>query len=113
MAKPLLPELHPNAVALTAFRALPDGSGRAYTISEAPSRAHAIKFSLRRAWAVGYVRPSTHTPCDCYAVLDVLDANDEIVQDFCVPSAAAFRWWYRTLDLRAIAEPVCTGTDSR
>lgn len=95
-----LPELHPDAVALTAFRALPNGVGRLYTISEAPSKARAIKVSLHRARGIGYVKASS-TDCEgCYAVLDVLDAADDIVQDFCIPTVAAFRWWYRTLHLR-------------
>ncbi|SET50400.1 hypothetical protein [Nonomuraea wenchangensis] len=105
--KPELPELHENAVAVSAFRALPDGDGRQYTVSEPvdssdPKRV--IRRSLRRAWAIGFVRPTTHEdgPCDCYAVLDILDANDDIVQDFCIPTARAFRWWYRLLGLRVV-----------
>ncbi|SEN88449.1 hypothetical protein [Nonomuraea pusilla] len=108
MSRPPLPELHPEAVAVSAFRGLPDGTGRQYTISEAPSKREAIKASIHRAKAIGFIQATTHReadsgPCDCYAVLDILDANDEIVQDFCIPTARAFQWWYRHLDLR-IAE---------
>lgn len=95
-----LPDLHPDAVALTAFRALPSGVGQAYTISEAPSKGKAIRFWLNRARAIGFIKPATAECRDCYAVLDVLDADDDIVQDFCIPTARAFRWWYRTLNLR-------------
>ncbi|WP_433357655.1 hypothetical protein ACQP25_44690 (plasmid) [Microtetraspora malaysiensis] len=103
-----LPELHPDAVAVTAFRGV-NGVGRAYTISEAPSGARAIRASLHRARGIGFVKATTHDrsgdgPCDCYAVLDILDKNDEIVQDFCIPTARAFRWWYRHLHLRVASE---------
>ena len=105
--KPPLPDLHADAVAVSAFRALPDGTGRQYTVSESvdssdPKRA--IRVSLRRAWAVGFVRPTGHEDekCRCYAVLDILDGNDDIVQDFCIPSARAFQWWYRHLHLRVV-----------
>jgi hypothetical protein len=107
MAKPPLPELHPSAAALTAFRGLPNGVGRQYTISEAPTREKAIRYSLRVAWVLGFVKATTHRekaaePCGCYAVLDILDGDDEIVQDFCIPTARAFKWWYRHLGLRVV-----------
>ncbi|GAA3668065.1 hypothetical protein GCM10022224_035320 [Nonomuraea antimicrobica] len=56
---------------------------------------------LRTAAHVGYVRPAT-CPADsgCYAVLDILDGDDAQVQEYCIPTASAFRWWYRKLDLR-------------
>ena len=97
-----LPDLHPDAVAVSAFRGLRNGTGRQYTISEAPSRERAIKYSLRVAKAIGAVKATSHEdgPCDCYAVLDILNGDDEIVQDFCIPTAHAFRWWYRHLRLR-------------
>ncbi|MFD9950809.1 hypothetical protein ACFWYW_58715 [Nonomuraea sp. NPDC059023] len=98
-----LPDLHPDAVALSAFRALPNGVARQYSISEAESKARAIKASLHRASAIGFIKPSTKDCTDCYAVLDVLDADDDIVQDFCIPTARAFKWWYRLLDLRVVA----------
>ncbi|RCG18224.1 hypothetical protein DQ384_39200 [Sphaerisporangium album] len=95
-----LPDLHADARALTAFRALPDGTGRAYTISEAPDGRAAIARTLHRAKAIGYVKPPTPECGGCYAVLDILNHDDEPVQDLCIPTARAFRWWYRTIHLR-------------
>ncbi|MGH9152724.1 MAG: hypothetical protein ACRD03_10080, partial [Acidimicrobiales bacterium] len=80
--------LHANAAALSAFRILPDGQGRAYSISEAPSGRVAIERSLRIASTLGYVGAAGQ---ESYAVLDVLDDQDDIVQDFAIPTARAFR----------------------
>lgn len=89
--------LHPNASALSAFRILPDGNGRAYTIVEAPAGRAAIERTIRMARAVGYLTEDTDPS---YAVLDVLNDNDDIVQDYTIPTAHAFKWWYRRLGLR-------------
>lgn len=98
-----LPELHADAVAVSAFRAMPDGTGRQYTVSESTSdnKWRAINHHLRMAHACGYVRPSCGG-CECYAVLDILDANDDVIQDFCIPTNRAFAWWYRKLHLRVV-----------
>jgi hypothetical protein len=100
---PALPALHADAVAVSAFRALPDGTGRAYTVSEATSgnKWRAINHLLRMARACGYARPSCGD-CDCYAVLDILDDNEDVIQDFCIPTNRAFGWWYRKLHLRVV-----------
>lgn len=102
--RPALPELHPDAVAVSAFRALPNGVGRQYTISEAQSKGQAIRASLHRASGIGFVKATGHEggPCGCYAVLDILNADDEPVQEFCIPTARAFHWWYRHLHLRVV-----------
>lgn len=89
-------DLHPNATALSAFRVLPSGEGRAYSVVEAPSGRVAIERMLRMARAFGYV---TEAAENSYAVLDVYD-DDSVVQDFGIPTAAAFRWWKRKLGLR-------------
>ena len=86
------PALHPDASALSAFRVLPNGEGRSYSIVEGP-----IEHLFRMARACGFVVPSGQ---DGYAVLDVLDDDDNIVQDFTIPTSRAFRWWYRKLHLR-------------
>lgn len=100
------PEIHPDAVRLSAFRAMPDGSGRQYTVSEAPGGRRAIEHITRTAWHVGYLEPSHIEEVEkCYAVLDLLDDGDGIVQDMCIPTAKAFRWWYRKLGLRVVPEP--------
>ena len=98
-----LPALHPDAAAVTAFRGLPDGTGRPYTVSEqvADNKWLAINHLLRMASACGYAK----APCgdgSCYAVLDILDDNEDVIQDFCIPTDRAFRWWYRKLHLRVV-----------
>jgi hypothetical protein len=116
-----LPPLHSDAAAYSAFRAVTPHRGRQYTVSEPVSGGRAVMSRLlRMAAAVGYVRPAT---CDadsrCYAVLDVLNGDDDIVQDYCIPTANAFRWWYRKLDLRVAhtdgdplpEEPLAAGGD--
>lgn len=95
--------LHPAANALTAFRALPDGSGRQYTATSwEPDPWRGCEHLIRSAQHVGFVKTS-HPGCGCYAVLDVLDVNGEIVQDFCITTPRAFRWLYRKLDLRVVS----------
>ncbi len=98
-----LPEINANAVALSALRSLPNGVARQYSVAEFDHGAEGIRFWVRRAWAIGFAHPSGAACTNCYAVLDVLDANDDIVQDFCIPTRRAFAWWYRTLRLRVVA----------
>ncbi|MFD1145938.1 hypothetical protein [Saccharothrix hoggarensis] len=93
-----LPDVHADAVALTVFRALPDGeTGRQYTIAEADSGRDAIVRSIRSAAAVGFIAAAGTT--GAYAVLDVLNHDEDIVQDFAIPTRAAFEWWARKLHL--------------
>lgn len=98
-----LPKLHPDARALTAFRVLPDGRGRNYTAS-VPARGWAgVDRIIRMANACGLIRPSGYE--QYYAILDVLSDPDtgEVIQDYVIPVMPcneAWRWWYRTLNLR-------------
>ena len=98
-----LPDLHPDAVAVSAFRALPDGTGRQYTVSETTSdnKWLSINHLLRMARACGYIKASDGG-CDCYAVLDILNDDEDVIQDFCIPTNSAFGWWYRKLHLRVV-----------
>ncbi|GAA4911362.1 hypothetical protein [Streptomonospora salina] len=98
-----LPELHPDAAALTAIRTIGDDQVRAYTIAEPTQGWRQINQLLRQAAACGLVRPATERMRDAYAVLDVLNGDDDIVQDYAIPTAAAWRWWYRKLHLRIAA----------
>lgn len=93
-----LPQPHPNAVGLTAFRALPNGVGRQYTAVEFERGWNGVEHFIRTLNAVGYVRPST-ADSGGYAVLDVLDVNGDIVQDYDIPTADAFRYVKRKLRL--------------
>ncbi len=76
----------------------------------------AVKF--RRGWSgverfirilriCGFVRPSSSEPS--YAVLDVLDAEGDIIFDYAIPTAAAFRYVYRQLQLRVVTEDEVSG----
>jgi hypothetical protein len=103
MSRAPLPDLHPDAVAVSAFRGLPDETGRQYTVSETTSgnKWLGINHLLRMARACGYVK-ATSSDCDCYAVLDILDDSEDVIQDFCIPTSRAFGWWYRKLHLRVV-----------
>lgn len=90
-------EVDQRATALSAFRALPNGAGRQYSVVEAPSGYDAVELSIRRFNAFGFIGGTSE---DCYAVLDVLDENDDIIQDFHIPNARAFRYIKQVLGLR-------------
>jgi hypothetical protein len=84
-----------------AFRVLANGQGRSYTLMDVPSW-QSIEWLMRQAEATGALRPccAGPEPCSCYAVLDLYDDSDGIIQDFCIPTARAFRWWYRKVGWR-------------
>lgn len=84
------------AHALSVFRGLPGGGARQYTATTFPRDPWGgCEWIIRQAQAVGYLRSSG----DGYAVLDVLDENGDIVQDYVIPTATAFRWFKRKLNL--------------
>lgn len=94
-----LSDLHPDALALSAFRILPNGRGRAYTVVSAPSGHRAVERVVRMARAFGFIEPPASKPS--YAMLDVwADEDTGVVQDYSIPHARAWRWWYRKLGLR-------------
>lgn len=87
------------AVALTAFRELPDGRARQYTESWAPgSPWQGCERFIRMCGAIGYLRDSQ--PEHAYAVLDAVSAAGDILATYDVPHARAFRFIYRKLHLR-------------
>lgn len=89
---------HPDASALTAARVIDNGVRlRTYTVVEPDTGWQAIEHVMRTAWFVGYISEADGSE---YAVLSVLDDDNTELQEFGVPSAAAFRWWYRRLSLR-------------
>ena len=95
-------DLTETAHALTVFRALPQG-GRAYTATTFPSDPwQGCEHFIRKCRALGYL--TDRVAAASYAVLDVLDENGDIVQDYGIPDAAAFQWIKRKLDLRVEAE---------
>jgi hypothetical protein len=88
-----------EAVALTAFRELPDGRARQYTEAWDPgSPWQGCERFIRMCGAVGYVRDCTRE--HAYAVLDAIGENGDILATYDITSARAFRFIYRKLHLR-------------
>lgn len=93
-------ELHSAAHALTVFRIV-KGEGRAYTATTFPQDPwQGCERFVRMARKVGWLCP----PSESYAVLDVLNEDGDIVQDFGIRDARAFQQIKRRLDLRVEAE---------
>lgn len=86
-----------TAVALTAIRGLPDGSMRQYSATEFRRGWSGVDHFIRTLKAVGYIEPGDTRPS--YAVLDVLDAEGDIVADYNIPTSTAFRFIKRKLGL--------------
>lgn len=84
------------AVGLTMFRVLPNGEARTYL--NAWASWEDIEHSVRTARAVGYLNDDDAD--GVYAVLDVLDEDEDVLDDYVIPTARAARWWYRHLGLR-------------
>ena len=94
----MTPKPVPEAHALSAFRVLKNGEARKYTATTFPRDPwQGCERFIRTGFAVGCLR-EWHSEGD-YAVLDVLDEDGSIVQDFAIPSADAFKWVKRTLNL--------------
>ncbi len=98
-----VPKPPPGAVALTAFRELPDGRGRQYTASWTPSNPwRGCERFVRICGAVGYLRDSGYE--GAYAALDAIDEDGDILATWAIPHARAFRWIYQKLHLRVESE---------
>lgn len=99
-----LAPLHPDAIGFTVLRVLPNGGCRNYTAVEFTRGWPGAEHFLRQLRAVGYVRDSKGAP-DGWHVLDVLDANGDIVQDYAIPPAPSRAMAYikRKLKLRVEA----------
>lgn len=105
------PDLHPAAVGFSAIRGLPGGRMRQYSEVEF-TNGHAGANRYHRMFAgTGAIAASSTDPS--YAVLDVLDADGEIVQDFDVPTAEGFRYIKRMLGLTVVAEDGKRATATR
>lgn len=88
-----------GAVALTAFRELPDGRGRQYTATTFPANPwQGCEHFVRTCAAIGFVKDCT--PEHAYAVLDAIDEDGEILATWDITSAQAFQFIYRKLHLR-------------
>lgn len=96
-----LAELHPNAVGFTLFRLLPRDRCRTYTSVEFDRGWADADWFLRQLHAFGYVQNSTPAR-EGWHVLDVLDAESNVIQDYAVPPApsGAMAYIIRKLGLR-------------
>jgi hypothetical protein len=95
--------VHPEAHALSAFRVLPNGNGRAYSATFFPRDPWAgLEQFIRQGHAVGAIKSNGDGPD--YAVLDVLNEEGDIVQDFTIPTADAFQQVRRRLKLVVLSE---------
>lgn len=92
-----------TAVGLSAIRGLSRGRMRQYSAVEFERGWPGVDRFIRALRACGYVRPSSAEPS--YGVLDVIDANGEIVFDYDVVSATAMAYIRRKLGLTVVSEP--------
>lgn len=85
----------PTATTITAFRPLRNGTGRQYSGTTWPDDPWGgIEHAVRTGMKLGFLRECADAdPANDYAVLDVLDDNDDIVRDFTITTARAFRWF--------------------
>ena len=91
----------PEAVALTAFRELPDGRARQYSEAWTPDNPwQGCEHFIRMCGAIGYLRDST--PEHAYAVLDAISEDGDILATYDILTAKAFRFIYRKLHLRVV-----------
>jgi hypothetical protein len=91
------------ATGLSAIRGLPDGSLRQYSAVEFDHGRVGVARFVHRCAAIGLLKPSSAEPS--YAVLDVLDAEGDIIGDYNVPTAQAFAHIKRKLQLTVEATP--------
>jgi hypothetical protein len=82
-----------DAIGVSAIRGLPNGASAV----EFARGWTGVERLVRTLSAVGYVEPSSTQPS--YAVLDVLDADGEIIADYDIPTAQAFRYLKKQLGL--------------
>lgn len=88
-----------GAVALTAFRELPDGRARQYTEAWPTGDPwQGCERFIRMCGAVGFLRKSA--PEHAYAMLDAISEDGDILETYDIPDARAFRFIYRKLHLR-------------
>ena len=98
--------LHREAHALRLFRVLPNGEARTYWAITFPRDPwggceHTVRFGLK----LGAIRHADEATDDDYAVLDVLNEDGDIVQDYSVPTAAAFKTIKRRLGNPKVERP--------
>lgn len=93
-----VPPPPPEAVALSAFRPLPSGVGRQYSATTFPQDPwQGCEHMIRTGAHLGMIEESTADPAHGYAVLDVLNADGDIVADYAITDARAFQYLKRKL----------------
>ncbi|ATY16964.1 hypothetical protein CU254_40955 (plasmid) [Amycolatopsis sp. AA4] len=90
----MIPDLHPDAEAFSACRRLPGNRLRAYSVTTAARGWPGLEQCIRQCRATGKLVPASS---DAYVMLDVLDAEDSIIQEYGVRDAAAWTWIKRKL----------------
>ncbi len=98
-----VPDPPPGAIGLSAIRALPGGKMRQYTAVEFKRGWQGVEHAVRTFRFLGYIKASSTEPS--YACLDVIDDNDDIIANYDVPTAQAFRYIKRKLNLRVVPDP--------
>ncbi|HEY9412775.1 MAG TPA: hypothetical protein VIP77_24595 [Jiangellaceae bacterium] len=97
-------ELHTDAYAVTIVQTLPGGRGRRYSTAVGDGDPRGlIEAALDEARQRGGVIDAVDGG-NPYAVLDVLDGNGEVVQDFGIPDREALEWWVRLLGVTIESE---------
>jgi hypothetical protein len=97
-----IPKPVESARALTAFRVLPNGEGRQYSATTFPRDPwQGCERMIRTGFKLGFLLEGN----DGYAVLDVLDEDGDIVQDFTIRDARAFQYFKRKLHWRVEEVP--------
>ena len=90
-----------SGVTLGAFRACPHGDGLAYRGTLERDGSAAIAALVSAAARIGHI--SVADGQQSTATLDVLDAEDNIVQDYPIPTAGAWNWWMTAAGLQLTA----------
>jgi hypothetical protein len=88
--------VHEKAHALTGIRILKNGSMRQYSAATFPADPwRGCEHTIRTGMTLGFLRPSSSAPSA--GVLDVLDEEGDIVQDFDITTPNAIKWIKRRL----------------
>lgn len=90
-------EVHPDAHGLSAFRTLKNGKSRQYTAVAFKRGWHGLERTLRMYRKLGWITESRRTS---YAILDVLNRDGDIIQDFGIPDWSSWHQIKRRLGLR-------------
>lgn len=99
-----VPKPPPEAVALSAMRALRDGRARVYSATTFPQDPwQGCEHMIRMAGSLGMLEESTTHPDHGYAVLDVVNDEGDIIADYAITSPQAFQFLKRKLGWVVVA----------